>query len=124
MLRKKNSVAAAAAARCGYCGRRPDSRHIIGITHGGLYTEYCGHRSACRRASSDAYGTAPRLEGASDEALGSAMIAADYVKWPWWGRLLTQSARDQVASRMAMSMSAAVEQRVSERAADSPERDS
>lgn len=100
--------------RCTSCSRRvPRSGHSS-TRRDGVESVYC-HRVACRRAWYEATGgAAPAPAYASDEARGAALIAADYVAWPWWARLVPQSARGEAAARIARLTAAAVERRVRE----------
>ena len=61
------------------------------------------------RAHREAYGQYVATTGASTEAFGAALIAGDYVDWPWWGRLIPEAARDRLRVRCAEAMSGAVE---------------
>lgn len=99
---------------CTSCSRRvPRSGHAT-VRRDGVESVFC-HRVACRRACHEAAGgVAPAPAYASDEALGAALSAADYVAWPWWARLVPQSARDEAAARIARLTAAAVERRVRE----------
>lgn len=97
--------------RCTHCGHRVARSGHCTIARDGVESAYCTHRAACRRASHGA-ANVPSLAEASTEAYGAALIASDYVTWPWWARLMPQSARDEVATRLARLTSAAVERRV------------
>lgn len=108
-------------ARCAHC-RRPLKNSVHSIIRGAgpgveTRTDYCGDRAACRRACSEQYGDKLPVTGGSTEALGAALIAGDYVQWPWWSHLLTNRARDQLRYRFAKAMSAAVEHETRRRAA-------
>ncbi len=102
----------AITGRCAHCRRRLRNS-VQSILHAdGTATAFCGQRAACRRACDEALG-GTKTDGASTEAFGAALIAADYVDWPWWGRLVPAAARDTMRSRFARAMSAAVEERAS-----------
>lgn len=91
------------------------------ITHDGVESAFCSRKAACRRSGHERHGSSLRIVGASDEALGTALIAADYVRWPWWAHLLPNSAQDEVRSRFARVLASAVEYRT--RQAEAVDRD-
>lgn len=110
---------AARATRCARCRRRLGNSTSTLAHHDddGRLTSastYC-RRAACRRALHESFGERLPVSGASTEALGAAVIAGDYVQWPWWARLLPASARRALASEFAERMSAAVEHHVRRR---------
>lgn len=95
--------------RCAHCRRRLRNS-VQSILHDdGTATRFCGQRAACRRACDEQLG-GTKTTKPSDEAFGAALIAADYVTWPWWGRLIPETARDTMRSRFARAMSAAIEE--------------
>jgi hypothetical protein len=81
---------------------------------------YCDHKLGCRLARHGAFGTRLKLVGASTAALGTAVIAADYVVLPWWSRLLPRGARDELRRRFAGPLAAAVEEHVQRRERAAP----
>lgn len=103
--------------RCAHCGRRLRGSVHSNLHDDGSSTAYCGQRAACRRACHEEYGQQLPTSGASTEAFGAALIAGDYVPWPWWAHLLPGSARDEMRDRFAKVMAAAVEDEVRRRAA-------
>lgn len=97
--------------RCTHCGRhvhRHDYTSTRNLTTG-VTSYYCDHRVACRRALHAAHGTVTAHGHPTARAHGAALIAADYVDWPRWARLIPRSARDDLARRFALRMAAAVE---------------
>ncbi len=86
------------------------------VTSGGEVFAY-HDKAPCRRAQHERHGRPLLVSGASDEALGAALIAADYVRWPWWGRLIGARQRDALRYEFARRLAAAVESRTERRAA-------
>lgn len=102
--------------RCYRCGRRVRATgHSVAVMPDRTRRAFCGHKVVCRRAFHEACGTRLALEGASTEALGSAIIAADFVELPWWTRMLPRSARDELRRRFAGPLAAVVEEQVQQR---------
>lgn len=98
--------------RCAHCARRVSPSGFSTVRRDGVESPFC-HRVACRRAWYEAAGgRVPAPAYASAEALGAALAAADYLAWPWWARLVPQSARDQVTARLARLTAHAVERRI------------
>jgi hypothetical protein len=109
--------------RCAHCGRRLPARNYTAVTAGeGEVFAYHHDKAPCRRARHEAHGRLLRIEGASDEALGAALIAADYVRWPWWARLAGNRQRDALRSEFARRLAAAVEFRTEQRAGEAVDR--
>lgn len=103
--------------RCSACGRRVSRNGHATATEDEAVYAYCNHRAACRRAQHERHGQPLLLSGASDESPGAALIAADYVRWPWWLRvLITRGARDQLRGEFARRLAAAVEGSLERRA--------
>jgi len=102
--------------RCAHCGRRVPAGNYSTVTSGGEVFAY-HDKAPCRRAQHERHGRPLRVSGASTEALGAALIAADYVSWPWWARLVGGRRRDALRYEFARRLSAAVEQRTEQRAA-------
>jgi len=108
--------------RCAHCGRRVPVHNYSTVTSGGKLFAY-HDKAPCRRAQHERHGQALLVSGASTEAFGAALIAADYVRWPWWARLAGGRRRDALRSQFARRLSAAVEQRVEQRAAGAVDSD-
>jgi hypothetical protein len=98
------------ASRCSHCQRRIRNSTMT-ITKDGANSRFCGDRSACRRAAHETLGEEIAIGGASTEAFGAALIAGDYVEWPWWARIVPRASRDRLRVDFAERMAAAVEQR-------------
>jgi len=102
----------ASRLHCAHCGRRVPPRNRTAVTTGdGKVFAYHHDKAPCRRARHEAHGRPLPVGGASDEALGAALIAADYVRWPWWARLAGNRRRDALRSEFARRLAAAVESR-------------
>ena len=106
---------------CDNCGRRVPARNYSTVTSGGEVFAY-HDKAACRRAQHERHGRPLRIEGASTEALGAALIAADYVTWPLWTRLAGGRRRDALRSEFARRLAAAVESRTEQRAGGAVDR--
>lgn len=102
--------------RCVHCGKRVarNSRSAI-LRDDGTRSEYCAHRRACRRAEHDSVADAGPLrlpyemKQLADETLGAALIAADYIRLPWWARLMPQRALDRLWREAAVQIGGAVQ---------------
>jgi hypothetical protein len=110
-------VTAAPRLRCAHCGRRVPAHNYSTVTSGGEVFAY-RDKAPCRRAQHERHGQQLLIRGASTEALGAALIAADYVRWPWWARLAGGRRRDALRSEFARRLAAAVESRTQSRAGD------
>jgi hypothetical protein len=109
---------AKARLRCAHCGRRvPEHNHSTVTSGGGVFAYH--DKAACRRARHERHGAPLLVSGASDEALGAALIAADYVSWPWWALAAGGRRRDALRSEFARRLAAAVESRAGQRATES-----
>jgi hypothetical protein len=104
--------------RCAHCGRRTPAHNYSTVTTCGGEVFAYHDKAPCRRAQHERHGRPLPIQGASTEALGAALIAADYVRWPWWARLVGARRRDALRSEFARRLAAAVESHAERRAVE------